>query len=95
MRVDKVHSAESAVQLLKECWTSLEKKYNALQKYCGGIASSVMLATSTVESNFMVESNFTLIIWTTDCSSTFKVIYRILLGINLTLQIMQNRGESV
>jgi hypothetical protein len=87
--VNKVHSAESAVQLLKEYWISLEKKYNALQKYCGGIASSVMLATSTVESNFI------LIIWTTDCSSTFKVIYRILLGINLTLQIMQNRGESV
>ena len=87
-RLDKVHSAKSAVQSLKEWWSSLGKVYNPLQKYCGGIARSVMPATSTVESNFV------LIIWTRDCS-TFKVINRILLGINLTSQTIQNRAESV
>jgi hypothetical protein len=39
VRVDKVHSAaESAVQSLKEYWSSLGKEYNTLKEYCGGIA---------------------------------------------------------
>jgi hypothetical protein len=58
VRGDIVHSAESAVQSLKECWSSLGKEYNALKEYCGGIAS-VMPATSSVESDFFVN-------WTRD-----------------------------
>ena len=59
----------------KECWSSLlGKEYNALQEYCGGIASSVMPATSSVESDYF------LINWTRDCS-TFKVNNRVDYGL--------------
>jgi hypothetical protein len=51
VRVDKVHSAESAVQSVKECWSSHGQEYNALKGYCGGIAC-VMPATSLLESDF-------------------------------------------
>jgi hypothetical protein len=56
-----LHNAQacSAIQLFEQSWSSLGSKFEHLQRFCGAIAS-VMLGTSSVE------SDFALINWTKD-----------------------------
>ncbi len=57
--MDAVHS-QGTLQAFKDTsWSPLEKEFNALKEFCGGIAS-VMPGTSSVESDFC------LINWTRD-----------------------------
>ena len=58
LRLDENHSTNK-VQSFKDSWSPLEKEYDALKVFCGGLAS-VMPGTSSVE------SDFSLINWTRD-----------------------------
>ena len=58
MKLD-AHHLMTSVQSFKECWSPLGKDYDALNEFCGGLAS-VMPGMSSVE------SDFSLINWTRD-----------------------------
>jgi hypothetical protein len=51
--------SQGTLQAFKDGWSPLRKEYDALKEHCGGVASAIP-GTS------LVESNFSLINWTTD-----------------------------